>query len=456
MSRNHKAPGLRPRYETVPMLPGRNADIGSGELIPAEGWSISCLPVRIPAGSLLEPVKADPVYRLFAYGGEPDPELIYTYCYSKDGCWLPYEPEKSTEELQGPWRVAETCYFRIAVKSAEGGVLADHLRVTAGSGSPGGPAALSEETGDGGANGWMNEELLQLQQRLQERSGPFGQRKELRLLLLADTHFAVGGIWEDTLESLRLAREALEPEGIIHLGDLTDGMYPMVQTRWMARIVLDSLTSLGLPLWLCLGNHDENYFRGSTEVMDKKEAAAFYLGKKQPFYRVDLPAHRLRIFFLDSFQADRKERYGFSLREWLWFCRELLLVPRRTRILICSHVTPLVQFHVWSSRILHSRMMRLALRYLAAGRGRKVLGWIHGHSHADQVVDMEDLCPVIGIGCGKLESFTEHKPEGSVTPERKRGTGTQELWDLLVIPDEGDSMELYRYGAGDDRYLEDY
>ena len=82
-----------------------------------------------------------------------------------------------------------------------------------------------------------------------------------------------------------------------------------------------------------------------------------------------------------------------------------------------------------------------------------MLGWIHGHSHADQIYDKRAF-PIIGIGCAKLEDFREHKPEGSLTWNREQNTRTQELWDLLLIhPAEG-SMDFLRFGAGEDRHVE--
>ena len=80
------------------------------------------------------------------------------------------------------------------------------------------------------------------------------------------------------------------------------------------------------------------------------------------------------------------------------------------------------------------------------------MGWIHGHSHVDQIVD-EKPFPIISIGCSKLEDFREHKPGGSLTPERRRNTSSQELWDVLVLHPADGSMDLIRFGAGEDRHI---
>ena len=82
-----------------------------------------------------------------------------------------------------------------------------------------------------------------------------------------------------------------------------------------------------------------------------------------------------------------------------------------------------------------------------------MLGWIHGHNHADQIYDKRAF-PIIGIGCSKIEDFLEHKPEGAVTYSRQQGGETQELWDLLVIHPSKMSMDFLRFGAGEDRHVE--
>ena len=120
------------------------------------------------------------------------------------------------------------------------------------------------------------------------------------------------------------------------------------------------------------------------------------------------------------------------------------------RVLVFSHVPPLPEIHVWSREIRHGRAMLRALEALARSGRNPVLGWIHGHNHTDQIIQPGRV-PVIGIGCSKLESFPEHKPEGSRTWPRKPGCPEQELWDAVLIPDGENRLYLFRYGAGADR-----
>ncbi len=81
------------------------------------------------------------------------------------------------------------------------------------------------------------------------------------------------------------------------------------------------------------------------------------------------------------------------------------------------------------------------------------MAYIHGHNHADQIYQ-ERAFPIISIGCNKLEDFKDKKPEGAYTPDRKRFTVTQELWDVMIVSCDNDKIEFVRFGAGEDRTVE--
>jgi hypothetical protein len=420
----------------VPLWEGCAVDPETGEIVVCPGVSVNVPPIRLWPGTCVRPRDGGTRFQVFLYGGPAEDRWIYTYDYAPEGNWAPLRGRGEPRPWhEGEVRLEEDGYYRFVIAGAHGDWLEELLVLDTSAAQK--PAAKR----------WIGEETERLRARLSGAALPGG----FRCLLLADTHYAAGGNWEDTLESLRQGAERLAPEGIVHLGDLTDGMYALPQTKYYARLVMDGLNSLGRPVYMCLGNHDENYFRGNTGVMTKEESAAFYLGREKPYYLVDLPEHKLRLFFLDSFDPARNQRYGFSREELLWFRRMLRRTPKTCRILVFSHVPPLPEIHVWSDVIRNGQGMIRALRRFES-RGGRVLAWIHGHSHADQVYTGAEI-PVVGIGCGKLECFTEHKPDGSVIFRRDRGSASQELWDVLCVPDGADELYLFRYGAGEDRHI---
>ena len=108
--------------------------------------------------------------------------------------------------------------------------------------------------------------------------------------------------------------------------------------------------------------------------------------------------------------------------------------------------------HYWSKEIRNSDAMIAAFNSFIT-RGGTILGFIHGHNHAEQV-NKELAFPIISIGCTKCEDFKDRKPEGSYTYDRQMKTVNQDLWDVLVVKSKENKFEFVRFGAGEDRTVE--
>lgn len=85
-------------------------------------------------------------------------------------------------------------------------------------------------------------------------------------------------------------------------------------------------------------------------------------------------------------------------------------------------------------------------------RNLQVLGWIHGHNHAEQVYK-ERQFPIVSLGCNKCEYFEDKKPEGSFTYPRKMKDISQDLRDVLILEKDSTKLNLIRFGAGIDRII---
>ena len=64
--------------------------------------------------------------------------------------------------------------------------------------------------------------------------------------------------------------------------------------------------------------------------------------------------------------------------------------------------------------------------------------------------------PIISINCAKCEYFLEHKPKGAAVPKRRLGDRTQESFDIMQVDAENGKIYFTRFGAGDDRYVENH
>lgn len=417
---------------------GRSVDPETGLLRSDEAYAVNVIPVRLPSCSRLIPKDPALEYRCCYYSPETEDRLIYTYDYQPEANWTTYIREESEGSFAAGCRTADTDRFvRVILRETD----------------------IEEETAFGSvfslepaevpapAPAWMTEET----EATCARAAAAARPGDAVFLLLTDSHYSAGCIWEDTVASLAAVAERLQPDGLIHLGDLTDGMLSSRHTMGITGEMLKDLRRACNPLYLCLGNHDLNYFRGNPDRMTKQQGAAHLLGEAQPWYYKDLPDRKLRLLFLDSFDPEDDQRYGFDEEEAEWVRRVLRKVPKGYRVLVFSHVTPLPENHVWSIDIRNSSRIMRALEQFNQKKKHSVIGWIYGHNHADQVISYRDF-PLISIGCSKLEAFEEHKPEDAVTYDRKKGTRTQELWDVLLVHADG-GMDLIRYGAGKDRHI---
>ena len=425
--------------------PGTGVDPETGLRTAEADCAVNLIPFPLRRGSTLRPKTEGDRIKVYFYRPEVPGELIHTYAYQPEANWTTYSPELSALEwTDGEYTAPADGFVRVAVAGAvpgeapeEGAALQDRVLT--------GEASCGELP--------VPEWMTRCEESLKQRVTACRREKDLLLFLLADTHYTAGCIWPDTLRSLRLAAEELHPDAVVHLGDFTDGLLPTAYTRSIAAMVLADLRTVCGRLWCCVGNHDRNYFRGNPGAMSREECARLYLDRETPWYHVDFPAQKLRLLFLDSFDPTEKERYGFPPEEVRWLRRRLLTTPRAYRVLVFSHVPPAAEIHVWSETIRNEERMFRLLERFHARRGGSVLGWVHGHSHADQIYEKRAF-PVIGIGCAKLEDFPEHKPEGSVTYPREQHSQNQELWDALLIHAETGSLDFLRFGAGEDRHVE--
>ncbi len=421
------------------MTADRSIDPGSGAVVFSAGSCVNFIPFPVVKGCRVMPAGRTVRIRLFFYSREIPEELIHTYCYQDESNWASYRPELSNTELDEQGRIMpEDGFIRVSADPAPRGCKLSDLLVIE-----------NNDKMDSGVPFSVN---LQAE-RLSEKVKALRKPGDLVLMVLTDTHYTVNGIWPDTLKSLRICAEKTQPDAVVHLGDFTDGLLPGEMTRGIVSGLRGDLEDICGRLWCCVGNHDVNYFRNNPDRFTRGDCASLYLRRKNPWYFVDLPEKELRLLFLDSFDPNRQERYGFPAEELVWMEKTLSRMPASRRAVIFSHVPPASEIHVWSRTIRNGEAMLRTVERFHKKRGGAVIAWIHGHNHADQVYRKRAF-PIIGIGCSKLEDFKDHKPAGSLTFDRVRGTDSQELWDLVLIHPLDGSVDFLRYGAGFDRHVE--
>ena len=395
---------------------------------------------------------------VYVYRPEREKHLIYTYCYQQEGNWAAYDGviRNAFCGKGSTFRVPRNGYYRFAVTGLPAGTeqavcrSADVLEIQ----------HVCNERCSHPADGmavsfWMREELRKAAAEAEAVRDDSG--RDIRLYVLADSHYTVNGIWEDTVRSITLLQKEVPPDAVIHLGDFTDGTLPAELVKQFSERQIRDLARTGVPLGICIGNHDYNYFRDNPERLDERACAELYLRKEKPYYRMDLEKKKCRLFFLNSFSPDTRKRYGFSAAQIRWLKRELREVPEDYSLLFFSHVPPLPQFHVFGDVDRGRELIWILEQYEKKHPG-VILGFYYGHNHADHVY-RKTAFPLIGIGCSKLEQHGGKIPPGAVRPERAENTASQELWDIAVFHRDSrwkrNGADLVRFGAGSSRHIEE-
>ena len=291
---------------------------------------------------------------------------------------------------------------------------------------------------------WINFEA----QNVSERANAYISNKTLSFVLITDSHYVINGTWPDTRKALSKLNKKISLDGIIHLGDFTDGMVSRNLTAKYVRDVFADFEKIGLNCYATLGNHDCNYFRNNPERLNLNEQRKMYLQGNEPRYYIDYEQKKLRLIFIDSYDVNESLRYGFSNECLDWLNQVLTNVPSHYSTVIFSHLTPLVKLQAWTKEIRNSD----AIMEVLNKHSEKIIAYINGHNHCDHLYN-DGGFPIISINCAKCEYFTEHKPAGAVVPERMLGDVSQESFDIMTIDTEKREIHFTRFGAGSDRIV---
>ena len=426
----------------IAVFPERAVDPATGLLCDGPGCWTNWEPVELGKGSEVSPLAHGVELRIWCYSGEYDESLAREYSYDAESNWTTLKPQLAPDTwLNGPseaWTAPCNCFVRMTARIAEGSfdpmVLGDVAAIRA---VPVNVPRMPEH---------FRNEVERVCSRVQDLREP----GDLAFIVMSDIHYSTGCIWPETARNVREVVHRISPDAIVQLGDISDGIAPVRVTKSFVARVLGDLKQCGVPVLGCVGNHDANYFKGNAERLSVLDCARLYTERDEPWYYEDFPSAQVRCFFLQSFEPGREERYGYALEEVLWLREALRSTPEGYKVLLFSHVPLYAEIHYWSETLLNEALMTQALGQFDRQRQGAVMGFVHGHSHVDQIYRKQGF-PDIAIGCAKFEDFQECKPRGSVTPQRKQGGVSQDLWDVMVLKNDGSRLEFVRFGAGEDR-----
>ena len=379
-------------------------------------------------------------------------KFIYSYDYSLDEAWLTHEPSRDLTEETNQSTVFNGTGF-IKIKSE----FPFDFKIT---------GMAEDEYFKKQASDFL--EQPEVKQEIEKTADSVAKllqkNNRLYFTLLSDTHYVRNGNWETTATTIEAVNSRIaekigrNPDGVIHLGDFTDGILSKSVCERFSHKVIDRISSWKVSLLVAIGNHDVNYFNKNHELLTDGEAAEMYLSYSniknggKTFYSKIIEGSGLAFFALDSYKNDEAQRYGYTEEQLEWLNHELSVLPENYKVIILSHDAPLAELDYWAAEIRNGEKLCDMLDSWNKSNGSRIIGFIHGHTHADYVCHKRSF-PIISIGCSKIEYFESCKRPGFVAPPRYENEVTQELWDTLVVDVDTNTLDFVRFGAGQDRHV---
>lgn len=380
-------------------------------------------------------------FNVATYAPNIEDRWVYTYDYAPEQSWTVYREDLSGDTYrQDDYIFSECVYFRICLRKMDGTEFKNDEDIN---------RILSFEREQPylyEMKPWLKQEV----NRVSECVTNLYEKGELSFLLLTDSHYTVNGTWNDTAGAIQKLHQKLNVDGIIHLGDFTDGMTTREASRYYVQKILSDLRKCDVPVWATLGNHDTNYFKNNPEPFSLKEQCELYLGRDEPRYAVDFADQRLRFIFLDSFDPNEVLRYGYSAPCIQWVKEQLVSTPDEWEVIIFSHVAPMGRLQYWAKEMRGEEELMKILHEHSS----KIMAFINGHNHGD-LIDNTEGFPILSILNSKCEAFTEYKSPGFITPHRKLGDSSQEAFDVMVVSTKKRQIRFVRFGAGNDKIILD-
>ena len=338
-------------------------------------------------------------------------------------------------------------------------------------------------------------------------------------LFITDTHAHTSSnnmqYVDAQLASLNAVAKTINPDLVIHGGDMTNGSEAKATTVGEMRHIVDQMREIGgSDTHILMGNHDGNTVQGSGVSQDvveerrvtESEFAAMcrswddgftyagdnYQGGNLYGYR-DYPALGLRVIRLHSYRESignsdynggNGQNWGYYADEQTWFANIALNTDNAILIFCHQTLSPVLQGFSDEQDIPHggTTMQQALDAWLAADADHRCVGVVHGHVHWDYSAKGKGTFTVINhetkaqfSRTGSYGNFYEHGqclanylssfattdstptsgyrdvPADAIWRGRTVSTLTQALWTAVIVDTEAKRISLVRFGAGSDR-----
>lgn len=294
----------------------------------------------------------------------------------------------------------------------------------------------------------------------------------LTFFLCTDVHYASLDIttFPHTINNMKAVAKGVRADGIICLGDMTDGNVAQSTTIGRLNTIMPLMMNSGLPVYFTAGNHDCNAYVTNSNVFTTSQIYQYYYSRTKNevfadwtshgvnFYK-DFDEYKIRMISLDATNTDygSTPHYRYPENTVTWFTNLLPTTPAGYTVLLLTHLSPWAS-HNWNNTVPNNATdVQTAISSWAAVEGNTMV-LLMGHTHADFSFNNPIL--EIGFNCEKCDTAItadvtvgpgEEWPEGSKRWKRVLGTVLEDSWDAVVIRPISRKINTIRFGAGEDR-----
>ena len=294
---------------------------------------------------------------------------------------------------------------------------------------------------------------------------------------ITDTHVYTSSnneqYFDAQIAAMRALCHTIPPTLIVHGGDMSNGSETKTIDLQHSKHQIDSLREIaGNNVLICVGNHDGNayYNSGSDPILESEMITNWrywpdgFTYPEGKLYGYRDYSNGVRIIKLHSYMGDGTgadgNNWGFPADEVSWF-RDVALNTSNT-IVIFTHMTFTPEYQgTQASNLPHNGETMRGYLETWVDNGGKCAGVFSGHAHWDYQAKHDNFYETITCLGNYLPSYgTEDAPPtssyrvpptGAIFRGRTQKTATQGLWDAIVINPVSETVELIRFGAGNDR-----
>ncbi len=287
--------------------------------------------------------------------------------------------------------------------------------------------------------------------------------------MITDIHYLavtsdVPELIDYTIENMLALQNDINFDFLVCMGDICRGDETKEKTVAAIEHVWNQFRRMGLPIYACVGNHDDNRYYKDDNISRFDNNLLYNLMIRDTgevmfdmssmngtnFYR-DFPGLGIRLIFLNSNEENAGPDISFSNETLAWF--EAAMDTDKD-VYVFSHASP-VKFSR-SEDAEYPKNGEAMVDVMKNAENFKM--FFHGHNHFDceftaPFNDTDNPILAFSQNSNKCynKALSASAPLKAERPERTPETVSEDCFDIVVIRPKSGKVNLVRFGAGVDR-----